>query len=532
MQTTTNPDTSVKEPAAPRSIEPGAVLDAVAIAVLAAALALAANQVFAFLPSTGPAGAVTIGVASLLILASALLADGPKRRPWLLIGAGIAVAEAARFAADLFPAMVVAGMVAAGFGAIVWGLAALPHVTSTRFGAIRVVLDALAATFAIGVLVWEYGPAPADQSEGFYTLLNVFLLGALVFAALRRSPYRLDRRLLTLSFAFVAWASLDFFAESAAGDSLLLLAAGSLAVTSWFLRRPLARVDKSYLRPPVWVTILPYTAILPLAVVLYLKIGSTPDLGLIPAGTAVVAALLIARQAVFLREMRDLVEAERDQLILSVAHELRTPMTAVAGFVDILSDDEIELPESERRDMFAIVRDSSAHINQLVGDMVALIRNRLDSATLIRERVDARQVIGEAITSFFDVRSGPPPVKAQVEAFTEFVADRQRLRQIIIGMLSNAHRYGGGKILVVARRGDDERILEVHDNGPGLPPKYEQVVWERFERGANQLNDRVPGSGLGLSIIGALMTAHGGSAGYRRSEKLGGACFWVSFPHS
>ena len=531
MQTTTTPDTSLQEAAVGRSIDVGRILDVVSLAILAGASLLAADQIVAFLPSTGPAALVIAIVASVLIAVSAGLLQAPEKLPWLLIGSGIVVAEAARHLADAVPPTAGAVLVAIGFGSIIWGLAALPHVTSTRFGSVRVVLDALATTLTVGILVWEFGPAPSDPADGFTTLLYVFLLGALVFAALRRSPYQLDRRLLTLAFAFVAWASVVFLAESAGTETLLLLAAASLAVTSWFLRRPLARAEKAFLRPPAWVTILPYTAIVPLGAVLYWQISTSADLGVVPLGTVLVAVILVIRQAVSIREMRDLVEAERDQLILSVAHELRTPMTAVAGFVEILSDPEIELPNEERRDMFSIVGESSSHINQLVGDMVALLRDRLDTATLIPERVDAREIIGEAITTFFDVKGGPPPVKAQVEAFTELVADRKRLRQIIIGMLSNAHRYGGGRILVIAKRGEDERILEVHDDGPGLPPKYEQLVWERFERGANQLNARVPGSGLGLSIIRALMSAHGGKSGYRRSEKLGGACFWVSFPH-
>jgi len=64
-----------------------------------------------------------------------------------------------------------------------------------------------------------------------------------------------------------------------------------------------------------------------------------------------------------------------------------------------------------------------------------------------------------------------------------------------------------------------------------VPKKYEQTIWERFERGVNRLNASIPGSGIGLAVVAAITSAHGGSTGYRRSERLGGACFRVVLPN-
>ena len=73
-------------------------------------------------------------------------------------------------------------------------------------------------------------------------------------------------------------------------------------------------------------------------------------------------------------------------------------------------------------------------------------------------------------------------------------------------------------------------MIEVHDAGEGIPRRYEVRVWDRFERGPNRLNAAVPGSGIGLAIVHAIAQAHGGTATYRTSEVLGGACFTVSLP--
>jgi K+-sensing histidine kinase KdpD len=83
---------------------------------------------------------------------------------------------------------------------------------------------------------------------------------------------------------------------------------------------------------------------------------------------------------------------------------------------------------------------------------------------------------------------------------------------------------------VVAKRVGDDLVLEVHDDGPGVPKRYEILIWDRFERGAHRYNAAIPGSGIGLALVSMLVRAHDGTVGYRRSERLGGACFSVVLP--
>jgi two-component system sensor histidine kinase AdeS len=95
--------------------------------------------------------------------------------------------------------------------------------------------------------------------------------------------------------------------------------------------------------------------------------------------------------------------------------------------------------------------------------------------------------------------------------------------------MMNAERYGGGSTLVRVSTVGDDVVIEVHDDGPGVPTRYEIAIWERFERGANRYNAASPGSGIGLAVVNAVAKAHGGSAEYERSKLLGGACFRVTF---
>jgi signal transduction histidine kinase len=99
------------------------------------------------------------------------------------------------------------------------------------------------------------------------------------------------------------------------------------------------------------------------------------------------------------------------------------------------------------------------------------------------------------------------------------------MKQALGNLVDNAIRYGAGQCLLVATVKGDDLILEVHDNGPGVPERFQTVVWEQFERGAHRLDAVTPGLGIGLSIVEAVVEAHGGRVEYRKSERLGGACF-------
>ena len=84
--------------------------------------------------------------------------------------------------------------------------------------------------------------------------------------------------------------------------------------------------------------------------------------------------------------------------------------------------------------------------------------------------------------------------------------------------------------MLVAQGSGGDVIFEVHDDGPGVPKRYELMIWDRFERGAHRYNAGTPGSGIGLAVVAMLAKAHEGAVGYRRSERLGGACFSVFLP--
>jgi signal transduction histidine kinase len=367
----------------------------------------------------------------------------------------------------------------------------------------------------------------------------VVLVAAVVFAVMRHERYRSDRpfKILVLAasgFVLSGVATLlggraDFEVRWPVAFDLFLGAA--LAAAAVELGRTRKLRNSTIARLPAWKLAVPYIPVLALVAVTFTDLlTEVSDLGLLPFALVLVTVASGFSQLFAARENRELVGIERDQLITAVSHELRVPLTAVAGFSDVLSMGWDLIDESERNEMVEIIQNQSKYLTGMITDMSSLVRDQLHTVELDIARLDGKKVVADAVRAVFDLNTGPLPVKAQVEPYLELVGDEQRLHQIMVSLLKNAQRYGGGRILIVARRDLDWRIVEVHDDGPGVPARYESAVWSRFQRGENDLNARLPGSGLGLALVRSLAVAHGGTASYRRSEKLGGACFAVRLP--
>lgn len=497
-----------------------------------------------------PAALLLAGFA----MATVRLSEKGELLAWRIIGLGVALlgfSSLARSAEDmdwfstpdlnLVALMAILGFVAMGVGAI--QIPRLDGIIHTRF---RAAVDGVSAGVAISVLAWEVLRKGLEFAGSVEFLIEVALVGAMgtvvvafVFVLMRQEQYRSDLgfrltgiAVVLLVGAVVVWRALaDPGFGSTEIQTLELLAGAALLVAVIRIRGYRVKRDSPSVRTPVWKLVVWSSLVIGMMGVTFFKIiAGDDDLGLLPIGLMVVTAASGLRQVSAARENRELVAKERDQLIAAVSHELATPLTAVAGFSEVLSDNWASLDEDERDEMVGIIQHQSRYLTGMVTDMVSLVRDQLHTVELSVERLDGKQLIADAVRTVFDLNVGPLPVKAQVEPYLEVVGDKMRLHQVLVSMLKNAQRYGGGKILIIARREVDWRIIEIHDNGPGISTKHEAAVWKRFERGEHELNETLPGSGLGLSMVRSLVAAHGGATSYRQSEKLGGACFALRLP--
>ena len=357
----------------------------------------------------------------------------------------------------------------------------------------------------------------------------------------RRSEFRFDLRLVLFAAGASLQAGADItyleaigrsFEESPPPFPVLLLAATAFLGSAVLVQRqpkPREYADRDI--SMLWM-MAPYAAAAVMIGLLIFEVSTgsfTDNARLLLFGALTVGVLVFLRQSAAIRENRDLVESQRATLVSSISHELRTPLTAMVGFLSLLANPEVDstLTADEKAELLSTVYAQSTYMSRIVHDLVMLARGTLDLIELQKSPTDLRDLVSSSVAS---VDEGRQELVVDVADELQVLVDADRVRQILVNLVSNANRYGGDKIAVIARAEDSILHIDVHDDGPGVPKKFELTIWEQFERGPNRLNATVPGSGIGLAVVDAMARSHGGSADYRKSERLGGACFSITIP--
>lgn len=233
----------------------------------------------------------------------------------------------------------------------------------------------------------------------------------------------------------------------------------------------------------------------------------------------------IAELTVTFNQMLDRLQAaftSQQDFIKDVSHELRTPITIISGHLELLGDD----PE-ERRETIALVRDELKRMNQFVTDLLLLMRI---------ERPNFLRTESHDLTSFtqelFSKAQGLAARNWQLEAVGtgEIVCDRQRITQAVLNLSHNAVQYTrAGDIIAIGSTNLDNKIqFWVRDTGEGIAIEDRERIFDRFARGKNS-ERRSEGSGLGLSIVQAIIKAHHGHIDLH--SRLGeGSTFTITLP--
>lgn len=223
-------------------------------------------------------------------------------------------------------------------------------------------------------------------------------------------------------------------------------------------------------------------------------------------------------------------ERRRLELVGDVAHELRTPLATLDGYLEGLEDGIIQ----PRDATWTLLRKETARLARLVNDLQELWRAEARQLPLTIEQVDVAAVVAAAVERFSAV-AAERGVAIQLEATQPPLitkADRERLTQVVDNLLSNAVRYTAeGTAVTVEVRGDDETAtLSVADQGPGLTEEQRVKVFERFYRVDPSRSRALGGSGIGLAIAKALVVVMDGRI-WAESEGPGrGATFRVTLP--
>ncbi|HYH50436.1 MAG TPA: HAMP domain-containing sensor histidine kinase [Acidimicrobiia bacterium] len=226
--------------------------------------------------------------------------------------------------------------------------------------------------------------------------------------------------------------------------------------------------------------------------------------------------------------------ASEDRLrrfVADASHELRTPLTAIRGYAELFRRGAAERPEDLARAMRRI-EEEAARMGLLVEDLLLLAR--LDQGRpLERGPVDLVAVAGDALADLSAIDPDRPVTFERPDRLV-ISGDEARLRQVAGNLLTNAriHTPPGTAVHVRVRSSDGQAILEVADEGPGLPPGQENLVFERFYRAdaARARTGNSQGTGLGLSIVAAIVAAHSGTVQAGSPPSGRGAYFMVALP--
>ncbi len=229
-----------------------------------------------------------------------------------------------------------------------------------------------------------------------------------------------------------------------------------------------------------------------------------------------------------LRELDEL----KTELVATVSHELRTPVSAIRSYVELLAEDE-HLDESSRLLAHSAAR-GIARLGRLVDDLLVLAQLEARTLPLQSDQVDVIASVQGVIADLRSASTGGVLIAEDLEPGVPWRGDRLRLEQIITNLLSNALKFASATVACTASVKDGEWVIEVGDDGPGIPSSEAALVFEPFVRGRSATKRGTTGAGLGLPLSKRLAENLGGRLAIEpassRHGQLKGAWFRLSLP--
>ncbi len=219
----------------------------------------------------------------------------------------------------------------------------------------------------------------------------------------------------------------------------------------------------------------------------------------------------------------------KEQFAANISHELRTPLSIILGFSEVmyLSPEvygETDMPPTLLRDIAQIYRNSH-HLLGMIDDILDLSRFEIVGFTLKKEPTHLPTLLNEAasiVQNLFE-QSGNMRLDVDIAPdLPEVEVDQTRIRQVLLNLLNNAHRFTQqGIVTLSAKQGDGVVIIEVRDTGPGIPPHKTDATFTEFYQMDHSLSRSHGGTGLGLTICQRLVKAHDGRIWVESEEGVG-----------
>ena len=250
---------------------------------------------------------------------------------------------------------------------------------------------------------------------------------------------------------------------------------------------------------------------------------------------------LRVRNAIRMRAMHRTVEQQyqalqrlermRDDLVVMVAHDLRSPLTGLRGFLELMQEDVgHELAPAYAEMLTESIR-SVDQLNGMIGDMLDVSRMEADALPINRRPLDLRQVAVDALAAL-----GPQPSFHRTPVAiggdpAEVSADGPLLQRVVTNLITNAMRFSprGEEVRVTVAEEDGGGTIRIRDKGPGIPEEEQARIFDKFIQVGDSRATRARSSGLGLTFCRMVVERHQGRIGVRSAVGTGSE-FWLWLP--
>ena len=225
----------------------------------------------------------------------------------------------------------------------------------------------------------------------------------------------------------------------------------------------------------------------------------------------------------------------KSRFLASMSHELRTPLNAILGFSELLMDDTAGVYDAKKRQQFLEqIHRGGKRLLALINDVLDLSKIEAGQMELMPITFDLREAIESTIDSVRPLADRKSiTLRVDVPAGSDLQADLEKVRQIVLNLVSNAIKFtpAGGNVSVTVSRGRRESVICVQDTGIGISPGDQSKLFVEFQQVGESRRGGQEGTGLGLALVKRLAELHGGRA-WVESELGKGSRFYIALPHA
>jgi signal transduction histidine kinase len=237
---------------------------------------------------------------------------------------------------------------------------------------------------------------------------------------------------------------------------------------------------------------------------------------------AVAALVVLLRRA----DVQQRLDAARSDLVSTVSHEIRSPLTSVKGFVKTLLAKWDRFNDDQKRQMLATVNEDADRVTRLLGELLDVSRIDANRLQLRRQMIDVPTIAARVADRLRQHDDGHRIIVDFPDDFPRLYADPDKIDQVLTNLVENALKYGAGTTTIQGWADEVEATVVVRDEGRGIPEQYLQQIFTKFFRRAGE---RRTGTGLGLYITKGIVEAHRGRI-WATSEEGQGAHLHFTLP--